>query len=131
MADRVLVVTHPDDSLEDGVRLLLVDLTSEQLHTVSEILAKVETPILIVAYIWKTGISTDWALDKKHKADYIIFNADSSDQTLVGYLAAQHNSSYFGTLRSINRVNKSAILDTDQCATIIENIIDKHEQTPK
>jgi hypothetical protein len=131
MADRVLVVTYPDDSLEDGVRLLLVDLSGEQLHIVSEILARVETPTLVIAYIWKTGISTDWALDKKHKADYIIFNADSSDQTLVGYLAAQQNSSYFGTLRSINRVNKSAILDTDQCATIIENIIDKHEQTPK
>jgi hypothetical protein len=131
MADRVLVVTYPDDSLEDGVRLLLVDLTSEQLHAISEILARVETPGLVVAYIWKTGISTDWILDKKHKTDYIFFNADSSDQTLVGYLAAQRNSSYFGTLRSINRVNKSAILDTDQCATIIENIIDKHEQTPK
>ena len=131
MTDRVLVVTHPDDVLDDGVRLLLVDLTQEQLQTVSNVLTRLTTDAAIITYIWNSQISTDWLIDKKHKSHCIIYNAESSDQAIVGYLTAQRNSSYFGTPRSLKDVNKSAILSIDQCQTIIETAVGKYEQTPK
>jgi hypothetical protein len=131
MTDRVLVVTHPDDVLDDGVRLLLVDLTQEQLQTVSNVLTRLTTDAAIITYIWNSQISTDWLIDKKHKSHCIIYNAESSDQAIVGYLTAQRNSSYFGTPRSLKGVNKSAILSIDQCQTIIETAVGKYEQTPK
>lgn len=129
MTERVLVVTHPDDVLDDGVRLLLVDLTSDQLQMVSNVLTQLDTESAIITYLWKPAISTDWLLDKKHKSQWIIYNAESSDQTVVGYLSAQRNSSYFGTLRSLKGVNKSAILSIEQCRNIIETLVGKYEQT--
>lgn len=129
MTNRVLVVTHPDDVSDDGVRLLLVDLTQDQLQTVSDVLTQLATDAAVITYIWTPSISTDWLLDKKHKSHWIIYNAESNDQTVVGYLAAQRNSSYFGTLRSLKGVNKSTILSVDQCRTIIETAVGKHEQT--
>jgi hypothetical protein len=131
MTDRVLVVTHPDDVLDDGVRLLLVDLTQEQLQTVSNVLTRLTADTAIITYIWNPQISTDWLLDKKHKSQWIIYNAESNDQAIVGYLTAQRNSSYFGTPRSLKGVNKSAILSIDQCQNIIETAVGKYEQTPK
>ena len=129
MTSRVLVVTHPDDVADDGVRLLLVDLTSEQLQTVSNVLTQLTTDSAIITYIWRSSISTDWLLDKKQKSHWIIYNAESTDQAVVGYLTAQRNASYFGTLMSLKGVNKSAILSVDQCQTIIETAIGKYEQT--
>jgi hypothetical protein len=131
MTDRVLVVTHPDDVLDDCFRLLLVDLTQEQLQTVSNVLTRLTTDAAIITYIWNSQISTDWLIDKKHKSQWIIYNAESNDQAIVGYLTAQRNSSYFGTPRSLKGVNKSTILSVDQCQTIIETAVGKYEQTPK
>jgi hypothetical protein len=129
MTSRVLVVTHPDNVLDNGFRLLLVDLTSEQLQTVSNVLTQLNTDSAVITYIWRPSTSTDWLLDKKLKSHWIIYNAESSDQTVVGYLTAQRNASYFGTLMSLKGVNKSAILSVDQCRSIIETAIGKYEQT--
>lgn len=127
MIDRVLVVTVPDDVLEDGPRLLLVDLTPQQLQMISEILASVNSSQTFITYVWNIGQNVDWILDKKIKSDHIIFNAESSNQTLVGYLASQKNSSYFGTLKSLERVNKSAILSIESCNNIIKKVIEQYE----
>jgi len=131
MTDKVIVVTHPDDVLEDGLRLLLVDLTQEQLQTVSNVLTQLDTALTVITYIWTPAITTDWLIDKKHKSQWIIYNAESNDQAIVGYLTAQRNSSYFGTPRSLKGVNKSTILSIDQCQNIIETAVGKYEQTPK
>ena len=69
------------------------------------------------------GDSTNWMLDKKHKSDLIIFNAESTNNTVVGYMAAQKNSYYFGTLRDLSGVNKSAVYDVSSIKEILERTI--------
>jgi hypothetical protein len=127
MIDKVLVITAPDDILEDGPRLLLVDLTQDQLKIISTILSLIDSSQTFITYIWKNGQDIEWLLDKKIKSDHIIFNADSDNQTLIGYLSSGKNSSYFGILRSLERVNKSAILSLEDCNIIIEKVIEKYE----
>ena len=61
--------------------------------------------------------------DKKHKSDIIIFNADSDNDIVVGYLAAQTNSYYFGNLKLLSTVNRSAIYNTDQLYDLLEKLI--------
>jgi len=65
-------------------------------------------------------------LDKIQKSQIIIFNADSINQTLIGYVAGKMNSYYFGTLKSLNQVNNSVIYDVDHCKTILTNIFDRY-----
>ena len=125
MANKILLVTSPDDSLLDGIRVLLIDLSPEQTQLVSDALTALEEIPNIVVYIWKNGESNDWLLDKKHKSNAVIFNADSENQTIVGYMAAQHNSYYFGTLKSLSKANNSAIYTTDDCFSILTDIINK------
>lgn len=121
MTDRVLLVTSPDDILDDGYRLLIVDLDRDQTQFISSVLNQLEIKNTIIVYVWKFGDAIEWLIDKKHKSNYIIFNANSQNQTLVGYLSAQKNSSYLGTLLSLNSVNKSAIISIEQCCNILEN----------
>ena len=125
--NKVLLITSPDDTQLDGTRILLVDLEPGQTQLVSNALTQLDNMPNIIAYIWKSGESVDWLIDKKHKSDLIIFNADSSNQTLIGYMAAQQNSCYFGTLRNLANVNKSAIYTTEDCFSVITNII-KHDE---
>jgi hypothetical protein len=120
MTDKLIAVTPPDDVLHDGGRLLLVDLAEEQMAVVSKALGQLEEFNRIVLYIWNHQNDCNWLLDKKHKSDLIIFNADSFDQTLIGYLAAQPNSCYFGVLKSISSVNDSAVNDITQLINILE-----------
>lgn len=127
MTDKVYLVTAPDDMLLDGTRILLVDLTAEHTQLVSTALTGFDSIPDVIAYVWKMGDSTDWLLDKKHKSQLIIFNADSENQTITGYLAAQQNSHYFGTLKSIQNANKSAIYTTDDCVTIIDKALRNYE----
>ena len=130
MSDKVIVVTPPDDVLIDGLRILLVDLTTEQSQIVSNALLEVNSPYSIVNYVWKMGDSIEWMMDKKVKSDLIIFNCDQSNngaiELIIGYIAAQPNSHYFGTLRDLHLVNNSAIYNTDQIITILENAIHNH-----
>jgi hypothetical protein len=123
MSNQIKIITAPDDSLEDSKRILLIDLTPEQSQIISNSLSKIDQFPDIIMYVWKIGDDLDWLFDKKHKSKFIIFNADSLNQTLIGYFSAQPNSYYFGTLRDLNRVNKSVIYDTEQCVTTITKFI--------
>lgn len=123
MTNSIILVTSPDDTDLDGKRILLVDLTPEQTQLVSNAISEVEGPDRIVVYLWRTGDNIDWLLDKKHKSKHIIFNADSTNDLIVGYLTAQPNSSYLGTLKCLGGANNSAIYSLEQCKFILENLI--------
>lgn len=123
MTEKVLIVSAPDDVLDDGLRILFVDLTDSQGSIISQALSETTLTCPIIAYIWKMGDSTNWMLDKKHKSDLIIFNAESTNNTVVGYMAAQKNSYYFGTLRDLSGVNKSAVYDVSSIKEILERTI--------
>lgn len=123
MIDKIVLVTPPDDILVDGIRLLLVDVTIPQSQMVSSVLTQFETIPTVVAYMWSSGDSVDWLIDKKHKSDIIIFNADSDNDIVVGYLSAQPNSYYFGNLKLLSTVNRSAIYNTDQIYDLLEKLI--------
>jgi hypothetical protein len=126
MSDKVLLVTSPDDVLADGVRILLVDLVPEQQQIISNALAQLATIPNVVLYIWNSSDDASWLLDKKSKSDTIIFNADSENDVIIGYMAAQSNSHYFGTLKILSVVNNSTIYNIDQVLTILENTIKQH-----
>ena len=120
------MVTAPDDTLINGGRITVIDLTAEQTALVSTALTELDSIPCIVTYIWSAQDDVSWALDKIQKSQIIIFNADSINQTLVGYIASKMNSYYFGTLKSLNQVNNSVIYDVDQCKTILTNIFDRY-----
>ena len=127
MTDRVLIVTPPDDVLIDGFRLLLVDLNVEQTKTISDSLLNTHSKSTIITYLWTNKDNTDWLLDKKIKSDLIIFNADSHNELIVGYIAAQKNSHYFGTLKTLAIANAKAIYASEDCESLLKLNIDNHE----
>ena len=108
--DNILVVTPPDDIHVDGYRLLLVDLTPDQSQIVSDSLLQLKSLPSVVVYSWKSDDLDEWILQKKKKSDLIIFNAESSNHLLIGYLSAQINTYYFGTLRTLSTVNNRVLL---------------------
>ena len=128
MSDKVLLVTAPDDTPIDAIRLLLVDLTPEHTQLISDALNEFTAIPNIVAYIWRSSDPVDWLLDKKHKSHGIIFNADSEDHMITGYMAAQSNSHYFGMLKTLRNVNNNAIYNVNDCASLINNLIIRYEQ---
>jgi hypothetical protein len=123
MKDRIIAVTPPDDTLQDGNRLLLVDLNEQQMQIMSQALLKLEDFSTIITYIWKVGDDIDWLLDKKLKSDLVVFNAESIDQTVVGYMAAQPESYYYGILKGLNKSNPDAIYDIEQTVEILEKTL--------
>lgn len=127
MSDRILVVTPPDDTFLQGVRIAHVDLTDEQSFFVSNSLLKSQLSNNIINYVWKVGNPTDWLFDKLLKSDIIIFNASSLNQTLVGWLAAQRNSIWFGDLKDLQAVNDRAIYNTNDILTLLENVSKNYE----
>jgi hypothetical protein len=127
MTDKVLVVTPPDDVLIDGFRLLLVDLNVDQTKTISDSLLNISSNSTVITYLWTTKDSTDWLLDKKIKSDLIIFNADSQHELIVGYIAAQKNSHYFGTLKTLANANARVIYASEDCESLLKLHIDNHE----
>lgn len=120
MADKIILVTDPDDILSDGFRILLVDLTEIQAAIFTSALTKLDTDKDIIVYVWKFGNDIRWVIDKKLKSSMILFNANSDNQTLIGYMAAQNNSYYFGELRDIKIVNNNVIFDQNDCKDILE-----------
>jgi hypothetical protein len=130
MSDKILVVTPPDDTLINGIRILHVELNEEQSMIVSSALMNSNTQHTVVNYVWKMGDSVEWLLDKVIKSDFILFNADSPNngatELIIGYIAAQPNSYYFGNLRDLNLVNKSVIYNSDQIINILENHTNKN-----
>ena len=127
MSDKVLLVTAPDDTPIDAIRILLVDLTPEHTQLISDALNEFTSIPNIVAYIWRIGDPVDWLLDKKHKSHSIIFNADSEDYMITGYMAAQSNSQYFGILKTLRNVNNNAIYNINDCVKLINNLIIRYE----
>jgi hypothetical protein len=127
MSDKVLLVTAPDDTAIDAIRLLLVDLAPEHSQLISDSLNEFTAIPNIVAYIWKSGDSVDWLLDKKHKSHSIVFNAESNDHMIVGYMSAQLNSHYFGMLKTLRNVNNNAIYNVNDCVSLINNLIIRYE----
>ncbi len=119
MTDHVILVTDPDDIQIDGIRILLVDLNVDQNQTVSDSLARAEGFGNIITYIWRTGDSVDWLLDKKHKSELIIFNADSENDIIIGYMVAQKYSYYFGTLKNLSMANSRNIYNADDVTQIL------------
>jgi predicted DNA binding protein len=126
MSNKVLLVTAPDDVLVDGVRILLVDLVLEQQQIISNALAQLATIPNVVLYIWNSSDDASWLLDKKSKSNAIIFNANSENDVIIGYMAAQSNSHYFGTLKILSLVNNSTIYNIEQVSTILENVIKQY-----
>lgn len=128
MADKIILVTAPDDVDVDGMRICLVDLSKEQGSLVSAALQKYDGIVDIVVYVQTTVTDIRWILDKKHRSELTIFNADSLNQTLVGYFAAQPNSYYFGTLRDLNRVNNRVLYTEEDCSAVLNSTIGKYER---
>ncbi len=123
MTDSVILVTDPDDIQVDGLRLLLVDLNTDQNQIVSDSLAQSDGFSSIVSYIWRSGDSVDWLLDKKHKSDIIIFNADSENDIIIGYMSAQKYSYYFGTLKNLSPINNRNIYNADDVTKILNSTL--------
>lgn len=127
MTDKVLIVTPPDDILIDGFRLLLVDLNNDQTKIISDCLLNISSKLTVITYLWTTNDNTNWLLDKKIRSDLIIFNADSQHEMIVGYIAAQKNSHYFGTLKTLAMANAKAIYASEDCESLLKLNIDNHE----
>jgi hypothetical protein len=131
MSDKILVVTSPDDTLLDGIRILHVELTHDQSQVISSALLKFTVDIPIINYVWKTGEPVSWLLDKKAKSDFIIFNADAANngatEMFIGYIAAQPNSYYFGNLRDFGQANNRAIYTDDDITNLIEKTLRNYE----
>ena len=127
MSDKILVVTPPDDTLLNGIRILHVELTEEQSQIASSALINSNTQHTVVNYVWKMSDSVEWLIDKITKSNFILFNANSdANDLIIGYIAAQPNSYYFGTLRDLNLVNNSVIYNADQIINLLENHTNKN-----
>jgi hypothetical protein len=127
MNSSALVVTAPDDTVLDGVRILLIDLDGAQTQIVSDCLKNLEYEGRVILYFWNSEHDLDWMLDKKHKSDHIIFNADSTNDLIIGYMSAQANSSYFGTLKLLSKVAGSAIYSIEQCKDLLSRYVGDYE----
>lgn len=129
MTDKIVVVTPPDDTLLDGVRIILVHLNDEQNSIVSNALLNSKIPNVIVTYSWKMGDPVSWLLDKTAKSDLIIFNpgdaVNGSIELILGWVAAQPQSHYFGTLRDLHLANDRVIYSNTDVEILLEKIVKK------
>lgn len=121
--NQVTLVTSPDDVLHDGIRIVLVNLTGEQTQILSEALLSIESLPPIVLYVWQTGDPVEWLFDKRLKSNSIIFNADSDNDLVTGYIAAQLHSFYFGTLKELGKINNRAIYSIDDLKNLLTTLI--------
>jgi len=131
MKSNIVLVSNPDDYLEDGFRLLIVDLTKDQSSIVSQALMNLDLDEKIIVYTWSQADNINWILDKQLKSQVIIFNAESQFQDLVGYLCSKKNSYYFGYLRSLKQINNSAIYDIEQVKEILTESVNNYGKTKR
>ena len=124
MSDKVIVATAPDDVLIDAFRLLLVDLNSVQSKTISDALLELSLDTNVVVYLWKSTDPMSWLLDKRSKANLIIFNADSANDIIVGYMAAQKKSHYFGNLKLLSGANVANLYAMEDCVVLLKRSLD-------
>jgi len=121
--NKITIITPPDDILQDGVRILCYGLEKEQTLLISSIIYNLEECKPTIIYVSNGQNDSEWVLDKKQKCSIIIFNAESQDQTMVGYLSAQTNSYYFGELRSLSSANNNKINEKQKLTKIMEDLI--------
>jgi hypothetical protein len=131
MSDQIIVVTAPDDVQLDATRILLVDLNVEQSQIVSNALLQLENlKNPVISYVWKMGDSVTWLLDKNIKSDVVIFNAEpvqnGASELIIGYIAAQPGSHYFGILRDLQQANNRVIYTSDDILHLLEKTINKN-----
>jgi hypothetical protein len=129
MQDNILLVSDPDDILLTGVRILSVDLNNDQAEILSNSLLSLNKIPQTIVYVWKDSDNISWLIDKSLKSNLIIFNAEMQNQTLAGYFAGKNNSFYFGFLKSLKDVNRSEILDLNQCSDILNLTFEKYGKT--
>jgi hypothetical protein len=126
MTDKILVVTPPDDILLDGIRITHVGLTEEQSQIISSALMQTTLPHTIINYVWKMGDSVEWLLDKIPKSNLIIFNSDTeingAIELILGWVAAQPQSYYFGILRDLHLANNRVIYNSDDILNLLEKV---------
>ena len=127
MKNQITLVSPPDDVLHDGLRFILVDLFADQTQLISEALLAIEEVPPSILYVWRTGDPVNWLLDKKSKVDCIIFNADTENHLILGYLAAQNNSYYMGNLKELSVANKRAIYDIESLKDVFNHYFKKYE----
>lgn len=127
MSNKIVIITPPDDVQYDGVRVLLVGLTNEQSKLISDALTKIEAAPTIIVYLVNYSDNISWIMDKKHKSDLIIFNADGDNDVIIGYMSAQPTSHYLGTLKLLSVVNNSAIYSEEQVSQILEDTVKHYE----
>lgn len=120
MSDQVIVVTPPDDILIEANRILLFDPTVEQTQLISQSLASLEFDVTVIFYIWRSGDDLEWLLDKALKYDLLILNAETIEQTMLGYLFSKPNSYYIGNIRSLSSLKNNQINDQDHLNTILK-----------
>lgn len=123
MLGSVIVITPPDDILSDSLRILCINLTQNQTKLVSDCLKEIDFSRNISVYIWQEENDFDWLVDKKLKADLIIFNAEQSDM-LTGYISGLKNSYYFGNLKNLDKFNTRCIFDLDVLKNIFYKVIE-------
>jgi hypothetical protein len=121
--NKITIITSPDDISQDGVRILVYGCKEEHTLLISSVIYQLEECKPTIIYVSNGQNDSEWALDKKLKCSIIIFNADADDQTMIGYLAAQSNSYYFGQLRTLDVVNSNRIDSKEQLTTIMEDYI--------
>lgn len=126
MSDRIIMVTAPDDSLVQGFRILLFDLTLDQYSTFSKALLDLQSVPSVIVYNANFSSPVSWIIDKLLKSDFIIFNAESDNQQLVGYLCSKKESYYFGILRDLSLVNNCVLFDVPQLKEILERQFETH-----
>lgn len=126
MTDKILVVTPPDDILLDGIRITHVELTEEQSQIISSTLMQTNLPHTIINYVWKMGDRVEWLLDKIAKSHIVIFNTDVENngaiELILGWVAAQPQSYYFGTLRDLHLANNRVIYNSDDILNLLEKV---------
>ena len=126
MTSKITLITPPDDIGTDGSRILIYDLTTNQSQLVSTCLGKINSANQIILYVANGKDDTKWIVDKKQKCSIILYNAESQNQTMVGYLTAQSNSYYFGELKTLSSVNNNKIISKEQIEMIMEDQYKKY-----
>ena len=125
MTDRILVVTAPDDTLQDGIRIAHVNLSREHSQLISQALLQSNLPHTIINYVWNQGDSKSWLFDKIFKTNLVFFNADCDQETalLTGWISSNPRSYYFGSLRDLNIVNDRVLYSSDDILNLLEKTV--------
>jgi hypothetical protein len=128
MADKILLISYPDDLMVQGFRILVFDLSEPQSQIFSQSVLSLNTNVSCLVYNADVNTDMPWLSDKIIKSNLIIYNAESDNQLLVGYLSAKSNSYYFGTLRDLSSMVVSQIFDSKQLKEILERKLEIYGQ---